>query len=273
MFYEKMIYSEDSFGINVTRTYPMHFHRAIELIYITDPDGHIEVTVDGKSAVLTEGWLSLAFPYCPHSYVTYPKEVKRFHLITHPDTFPSMEPIFRTKIPCSPFFNYIGADRAALESMIGALMQLAGTKRPEINKIRRSGGEVYIPMLEAILSFHFAHTGLEDSRRDTSDMPLIMRIMKELEDCYTDPEFNLSTAAARVGVTPQYMSAIVRAHTGSTATQLLHYLRISRARWLLRYSTEPISDIALSSGFASLRTFNRVFVSVIGTSPREFRNK
>ena len=53
----------------------------------------------------------------------------------------------------------------------------------------------------------------------------------------------------------------------------LNELRLSTALSLLENPKETITDAALSAGFTSLRTFNRVFGERFHMPPREYRKE
>ena len=42
---------------------------------------------------------------------------------------------------------------------------------------------------------------------------------------------------------------------------------------LLQFTQEPITEVAIQSGFSTITYFNRVFKKCFGISPREYRNK
>ena len=46
-----------------------------------------------------------------------------------------------------------------------------------------------------------------------------------------------------------------------------------RAAARLSATRDPITDVALDSGFGDLSTFNRRFRAVFGVSPRQFRSR
>ena len=58
-------------------------------------------------------------------------------------------------------------------------------------------------------------------------------------------------------------------HTGFYA--YLHSLRVNYAKGLLQNSSLDILTIAMDSGFENQQTFNRVFKSLCGMTPKEYR--
>ncbi|MBA2481505.1 MAG: helix-turn-helix transcriptional regulator [Planctomycetes bacterium] len=77
---------------------------------------------------------------------------------------------------------------------------------------------------------------------------------------------------ARVaGVSPAGFSRWFRSRVGRTWRAFLTEVRVADACRLLADSDRPVTDIALSCGFANLSNFNRRFRQVQRTSPRAYR--
>ena len=269
MYYEKISDGFNTCGFGYTRTFASHFHGAIEMIYVIS--GNLEVIIDGRSETIGEGGISLAFPYQSHEYRTKDK-VKSLRVIAHPEKLPMLEKTFRAGIPRSPVGHYEGKEKQAVEAIINAIGTILESYHINSMAIPLDTDPYLVPLIETIISLHMSHVGVTDDKSEVSDMPLINRAIRGLEENYIDPDYGIADTAKSVGVTPQYLSKIVKQHTGCTMTQLLHTMRTAHARILLETTSDTISDIAMSSGFSSLRTFNRVFMSLIGTTPREYRN-
>jgi transcriptional regulator GlxA family with amidase domain len=61
--------------------------------------------------------------------------------------------------------------------------------------------------------------------------------------------------------------------TGKRLVEHLNKLRLDSATRQLRESEMRIIDIALENGFDSLRSFNRIFASEMGTNPSKYRRR
>jgi AraC family transcriptional regulator of adaptative response / DNA-3-methyladenine glycosylase II len=77
--------------------------------------------------------------------------------------------------------------------------------------------------------------------------------------------------AERLGVTSRHLRRLFVRHWGASPSAVARTARVQRAKRLLDATTLPISEIALASGFGSLRRFNAVFASVYHRQPSEFR--
>lgn len=92
-----------------------------------------------------------------------------------------------------------------------------------------------------------------------------------IESEYADSELTLAGLAARLELTPNYLSALFTAETGRTFTWHLTRIRIDRACALLRQSRLKVYQIARQIGYADPAYFSRSFKGVVGLSPAAYR--
>ena len=57
-----------------------------------------------------------------------------------------------------------------------------------------------------------------------------------------------------------------------TPHEFLREFRINKAKILLLHTQETITNIALQCGFSDVYSFSHCFKSLIGISPKEYRN-
>lgn len=77
--------------------------------------------------------------------------------------------------------------------------------------------------------------------------------------------------AERLGVTGRHLRRLFVRHWGASPSAVARTARIQRAKRLLDTTTLPISEIALASGFGSLRRFNAAFADAYRRQPSEIR--
>ncbi len=82
---------------------------------------------------------------------------------------------------------------------------------------------------------------------------------------------SVATLAARLGVSPRHLQRIFQVHLGVSPLQYLQTRRLLTAKQLLTDTALPITQIALMSGFASVRRFNAAFVSHYRLNPSALR--
>ena len=92
---------------------------------------------------------------------------------------------------------------------------------------------------------------------------------------YVDEHFaekiSLEDMSARTGFSKFHFSRLFKKYTGCNFSDYLCARRINEARMLLMVRETSVTDVAISSGFSSISTFNRVFKQKTGFSPSEYR--
>ncbi len=77
--------------------------------------------------------------------------------------------------------------------------------------------------------------------------------------------------AARLGVSDRHLRRIFEAVLGVSPLQYLQTRRLLTAKQLLTDTPMPVSQVALASGFASVRRFNAAFAGHYGLNPTQLR--
>ena len=114
-----------------------------------------------------------------------------------------------------------------------------------------------------------------ESQQEARDMARRIHALMEQDAPYLDPDFKVATLARRLREPDYKVSRAITA--GLEAPNFNRYVngwRVAYAKGRLadpERDREPILNIALDSGFASLGPFNRAFKDVTGQTPREFR--
>lgn len=79
--------------------------------------------------------------------------------------------------------------------------------------------------------------------------------------------------AARLGVSDRHVRRIFEAQFGVSPVQYLQTRRLLTAKQLLADTALPVTQVALASGFASVRRFNAAFVAHYGLNPTQLRRE
>ncbi len=95
------------------------------------------------------------------------------------------------------------------------------------------------------------------------------RLLEE-PDAWTETP-SVELLAARMGVSDRHLRRIFEAQFGVSPLQYLQTRRLLTAKQLLADTDLPITEIALASGYASVRRFNAAFVSHYGLNPTQLR--
>ena len=96
------------------------------------------------------------------------------------------------------------------------------------------------------------------------------RLLDEPEAWDGEPP-SIERLAQRMGVSDRHVRRIFEAHFGVSPVQYLQTRRLLTAKQLLADSDLPITQVALISGFASVRRFNAAFAAHYGLNPTQLR--
>lgn len=105
-----------------------------------------------------------------------------------------------------------------------------------------------------------------------SEPPVIVKAKQYIQEHHTE-DLSLGQVAAAVHTSIFYFCKLFRKVTGTTFTEFVSRTRIEKAKNLLLNPNLRISEIAYEVGFQSLTHFNRVFKTIVGESPTEYRTR
>ncbi|MEN0070612.1 MAG: AraC family transcriptional regulator [Propionicimonas sp.] len=101
-----------------------------------------------------------------------------------------------------------------------------------------------------------------------------VRAVERVRDRLTEDlsaQLSLTELAAGVGLSPSYLTAVFKAHTGYSPMQYRTLLRMQRARELLDTSDRSIAEVAREVGYDDVAYFSRRFSSLHELGPRAYR--
>src|SRR6266404_4016878 len=101
---------------------------------------------------------------------------------------------------------------------------------------------------------------------------VVQRALRLIEQGYLDNN-SVDELAAVVGIGPRHLHRLFIQHVGASPLTVAQTRRIHFAKRLLDDTRLPITEIALASGFGSLRRFNSAFQETYQRAPRDFRRR
>ena len=105
---------------------------------------------------------------------------------------------------------------------------------------------------------------------DHASVDQIYTILRYIETNFAD--CTLSSTAEFFNMHPNYLSAYIRQHTGTTYKELVQTQRLSQATKLLRSTALSTNDISLAVGYQNTSFFFQLFRKKYGCTPMEYRN-
>lgn len=88
-----------------------------------------------------------------------------------------------------------------------------------------------------------------------------------------DHDGTVAKLAERLGVTTRHLSRLFAKHLGASPSAVAQTRRLHFAKQLIDGTGLPMTEIALSAGYGSLRRFNGHFLSAYGRSPMSLRKE
>ena len=89
---------------------------------------------------------------------------------------------------------------------------------------------------------------------------------------YHASERGMSFYANRLGLTPKYLSKLIRQYSGRPAPDWIDSFVILEAKSLLKYSGDSIKEIVYKLNFPNPSVFYKYFKAHTGMTPTEYRN-
>jgi AraC-like DNA-binding protein len=132
-----------------------------------------------------------------------------------------------------------------------------------------------IESMSNLLSIFADHLSMKSNQiavyQSNAEPPVIVRAKQFIEEHHKE-DLSLGQVAKSVNTSIFYFCKLFRKVTGITFTEHIARTRVEKAKNFLLNRNLRVSEIAYEVGFRSLTHFNRMFKSIVGESPSEFRN-
>ena len=233
---------------NADFSYPAHLHGCMEASFCVA--GSVEVTLDGNDYRIQAGEGILIPPNMVHSYHT-PDSSAYYTILFSRDLLPDFSAMFSHQKPRRYVFPLDASLSSQLAEFYGSDRTLFGGKS---------------------LLYRMAEAFLRDntfSNADMADDNLTMGILSYIQD-HLHSEITLQDVASHLGYSYFYISKRISQVFHVPFTTLLSQYRVAEAKMLLDSGKYTISQVALASGFGSIRTFNRIFHNLTGLTPSQY---
>ncbi|MCR5798367.1 MAG: helix-turn-helix domain-containing protein [Eubacterium sp.] len=261
---------------NYPDKYPVHWHNHIEILLgYGEGDGHNQINIHGTSYSLNKGDLLFIWPGDLHEIVANPnKEI--IALQVYPGLITEQKD-FSSRYNHMKDIHYISHNMSDTSEhcsrMISYIM--------EIFNYARVGNE-FSSIYKTISLFNFFISFSRLLKNNYWSMPTqTNNFSKQTIDAINDAvryiadncerDISLNEVADYCGFSPSYFSKTFKKVTNYKYIDYLNLQRVKLAGQLLADFDNSITDIAFSSGFKSLSSFNRVFRELKGCTPRDYR--
>jgi AraC-like DNA-binding protein len=204
-------------------------------------------------------------------------QAKGWVLCFHPDI------IYKTqlgqKIREYTFFSYeVHEALHVSEEEKKILTDIAQMIREEYSRnIDNYTQDLIVSQLEVLLNYAKRFFGRQFITRKASNSDLISRFEAYLNSyfCSDQPTQrglpSVNDCAKKLGMSPDYLSDMLKHHTGKSTQEHIHYHLIDRAKTQLLGTSHTVSEIAYALGFEYPQYFSKLFKFKTGMTPVEFR--
>ena len=111
-----------------------------------------------------------------------------------------------------------------------------------------------------------------DDKNETTENALILRVINYVRNHYNE-EITLTDMADMIEITPEYLSRLFNQEMKINFNSFVKNFRISMAKRLLMNTNYQIAEVAEKTGFHDSKYFNKVFKSVCGLTPSEYKKE
>lgn len=225
-----------------------HFHGNYELIYVIS--GKIRITVSGRSEQMGDGQCALVLAHQVHTIESLGNSHIWIGVFSQ-----QFVPHFSSKIK-----DLEGSSSVfTLDDVTDAFVR---------DRLVYSDSSVMMrkACLYAVCD-SFLNT-VELEKRKSKNDELICQMLGYVEEHFKE-NITLSDLADHFGYEYHYLSRLLNNGYRINFSDTVNRYRVEHAVMLLEETDKSITEVALESGFRSIRSFNHIFKSIMGRSPSE----
>ena len=237
-------------------THSPHFHKDIEIVFVMD--GIFKTSCDGTEYTFTKGSVFLCGSDSIHYSTDRNAESNSILLIIDPKTLLGPAAQLTSKTPVTPVW-----ENPKKDSFIWPAIQYA------VDNQYKLSSENLRMLISSIISLILQDMEMIDIEEKEK---IENKILQYCNQHYTE-SISVKSLAHALAVSECSISRIFSNVLGCSFPQYINTLRIERAAALLKTTKKSCTQIALESGFSTLRTFNRVFLQKYGITPLQFRKQ
>lgn len=175
-----------------------------------------------------------------------------------------LEPAYRKQNNFSQKLHLNASDLQTLSEMLNNLSAEFQCHKP--------GSEFIVTSLFMQITGFLCRKHSDLSTEDTYGVGACAQILEYIDENYTEV-ITLEQLSSVSGMSKNGIIAMFKRLYGMTPVKYINHLRLYKACELLKNTDIPISQIAYQCGFTDSNYFARVFKSLRGMTPRDYRNK
>lgn len=230
---------------------PNHINKELEIVYVKE--GEVVVGYGKESVVVKKGQAAIVFPFWMHMFT--PSSDSDAYVLMFPSAvYEGFYLQYKDKLPARYKFNLSAEMMVYVDSLI--------RRRQELTEYE-------------VKSLYYAYIAAffkGNSFKKESNSGLLQKMMRVIHDDILE-NITIKNVAEQCGVSETFLISYLKNHARIKFRDCVNGILISRAVELLNTTDLSITQVAIQSGFGSLRSFNRVFYEVMGCTPSQYRKK
>ncbi|WP_105617681.1 helix-turn-helix domain-containing protein [Vallitalea okinawensis] len=119
--------------------------------------------------------------------------------------------------------------------------------------------------------FTLCHRIIDYRNKLASENNYIQRVLRYIDDHYTDPSLDINKIADDIGISYSYIRKLIKEETGNSVIHYINHLRIQASKDMLVGTQLKVKDIALAVGYNTDQSYSRYFKKFEDMTPGEFR--
>ena len=229
--------------------FPPHMHRHFELICVHE--GAVELETGGQKETIAAGECALVLSNRIHAYATPENSVVDVCVFSE-----DYVPVFAREVRDKTSARCGFVCRESVRAFAGAEL-FTQEKELEFYNVKAA---LYAVTGEFLRQVEFSGTTVKNEG-------LVDRIIRYVAENFRE-DITLKSAAQALGYEEHYLSRCFHTVIPMHFSRYVNLYRVDAAAELMQDTDLPITEIALKSGFQSIRSFNRVYREVTGRTPR-----
>ena len=194
-------------------------------------------------------------------------------LMFHPDFL--LQHSLANSIGSYGFFSYAVNEALHLsaeeEDDLIAILNKIGKECSHIDKHTQ---EIILTQIELLLNYSNRFYERQFITRRNNNSALLAKFEQLVDEYFNSDVHGLLTVqyiANKMNLSPNYLSDLLRVHTGQSTQQHIHEKLIGKAKERLSTTSLSISEIAYALGFEHAQSFSTLFKKKTNLSPLAFR--
>lgn len=257
--------------------FPPHWHKEIELIYVLE--GLLDVGLNNKVYTLEPGDILLVGIGDVHYFLTRPVKSKRIIIQFDLLMVEYQSGAFLDRRFRFPLIKKNRADSLEIGYPERRVHRLLEEEILTLHHEYQEKAEGYKMAVMAglynLVARFIRHLPLEkvsplEKSKHLKKLERLDQVFQFVEKNYYK-QLTLDEVAKVASFSVYHFTRFFKETTGMTFLQYLNNYRIARAVKYLGKTNDSITEIAFQSGFGSIKSFNRVFKEIKGSSPTQYR--